>query len=303
MSRDPSPEHIRTLVIDYLVHHGYKSTARAFAQGSMAPTSLDADGDEIMQPAGTAELPGTSHISEETFAQIDLRQEIRTHIMQGRIADAVEALEKHYPAVLSSETLPSAPRPHKSLTGTDFVAPTTINPAHLTLNLRILAFIETIKAIPGSAAPDEEDSKTLDLLAKAKKLHVLVSMLPDSAERAAYTQELRNVAGLLAYPNPESSPVASYLSQDRREAVAAQIDTAILYRMGQPAVSQLEISTRYTSVLWSFLHDLDVKQRPGVPLPPTSAEKPASPTSRGKDKDGSEAVPRFELQSFINFKA
>ncbi|KAJ6596997.1 lish motif-containing protein [Mycena vulgaris] len=313
MSRhlQPTPYQLRALVIDYLIHHGYSSTARAFAHGSMAPTTLDADGDEIMQAADAPGLPG---ISEETFLQVELRQRIRAHILTGQVATAIELLEQHFPAVLSPEVLPSAPKPHKSLMGTDFVASTTLNPAHLSLNLRILAFTEALRTAPldrvlaqtgdSSTLEDEDDPITIELLAKAKKLHVLVSMLQDNAEHAAYAQELRNVVGLLAYPDPQSSPVAKYLSQERREAVANQINTAILYRTGLPAISHLELSTRYTSTLWSFLHDFHVKPRPGGPLPPTSIDKVASPSkgAKGTDKDAPE-VPRFDLQQFLNSKA
>ncbi|KAJ7709799.1 CTLH/CRA C-terminal to lish motif domain-containing protein [Mycena rosella] len=316
MLRDlqPTPYQLRALVIDYLVHHGYSSTARAFAQGSMVPTSLDADGDEIMQPADTPESSGALGVSEETFLQVDLRQRIRAHILIGQVSSAIELLEQHFPAVLSSEALPSAPEPHKSLMGTDFVASTTVNPAHLNLNLRILAFTEAFRTAPldrvlaaagSSPLEDEDDPITIELLAKARKLQALVFMLPNSTERAAYSQELRNVAGLLAYPDPQSSPVAKYLSQERREAVANQINTAILYRTGFPAISHLELSTRYTSTLWSFLHDFHVKPRPGGPLPPTSIDKVASPSLKGAktaDTDASE-VPRFDLQQFLNSKA
>ncbi|KAJ6547670.1 CTLH/CRA C-terminal to lish motif domain-containing protein [Mycena capillaripes] len=313
---DPTPYQLRTLVIDYLIHHGYSSTARAFAQSSMAPTSLDADGDEIMQ-AADSETSVTRGLSEETFSQVELRQKIRAHILAGQINNAIDLLEKHFPAVLSSETLPSTPKPHKSLTGTDFVASTTLNPAHLNLNLRILAFTEAFRAFPldrvlqttaetPSSSLDESEPKTAELLSKAQKLHVLASMLPNPNERAAYNKELRNVVSLLAYPDPDNSPVAKYLSQERREAVANQINTAILYRTGLPAISHLELSTRYTSTLWSFLHDFRVKPRPGAPLPPMSIDKVASPSlikgAKAADKDASE-VPRFDLQQFLNFKA
>jgi hypothetical protein len=53
-------------------------------------------------------------------------------------------------------------------------------------------------------------------------------MLSNPTEREAYNKELENVTGLLAYPDPERSPVAKYLSHERREAVANQINTAIL---------------------------------------------------------------------------
>ncbi|KAJ7741517.1 lish motif-containing protein [Mycena maculata] len=309
MSRATPESRERGLVMDYLVHHGYSSTARAFERGSMVPTSLDADGDAIMDATDSA---GASRISEETFLQIELRQRIRAHILTGCVADAIELLETHFPSVLSSETLPSAPTPFKSLTGTDFVASTTLNPAHLTLNLRILAFTEAFRTAPldrvlhstTDASPlEEDDPKTLELISKARKLHILVSMLPNPTERAAYTQELRNVAGLLAYPDPQSSPVAKYLSQERREAVANQINTAILYRTGFAAISRLELSTRYISTLWSFLHDFRVKPRPGALLPPTSVDRAASPSLRGvKPAENAPEVPRFDLQQFLNSK-
>ncbi|KAJ7271885.1 CTLH/CRA C-terminal to lish motif domain-containing protein [Mycena haematopus] len=306
---EPTPYQLRALVIDYLVHYGYGSTAHVFAQSSLAPTSLDADGDEIMQAVDSPEISGT-HLSKAALGQVELRQRIRNHILAGQISDAIDLLEKHFPAVLSSETLSSAPKPHKSLSGTDFVASTTLNPAHLNLNLRILAFTEAFRAFlhptpESSPSPldDDDDPKTAELLAKAQKLHVLSSMLSNPAERAAYSKELENVTGLLAYPDPESSPVAKYLSHERREAVANQINTAILYRTGLPAISHLELSTRYTSTLWSFLHDFRVRPRPGALLPPTSVDKVASPSLlkgvKVADKDAPEA-PRFDLQQFLN---
>ncbi|KAJ7905616.1 CTLH/CRA C-terminal to lish motif domain-containing protein [Mycena olivaceomarginata] len=304
---EPTPYQLRTLVIDYLIHNGYASTARVFGQSSLVPTSLDADGDEIMQPADTPEIPAT-----KVVGQVELRQRIRTHILGGQINDAIDLLEKHFPAVLSSEPFASAPKPHKSLSGTDFVAPTTLNPAHLNLNLRILAFTEAFRAFlhPTSESSsfsleDYDESRTAELLAKAQKLHVLSSMLSNPTEREAYNKELENVTGLLAYPDPERSPVAKYLSHERREAVANQINTAILYRTGLPAISHLELSTRYTSALWSFMHDLHIKPRPDAPLPPTSVEKAAGPSLKGVkvvDKDAPEA-PRFDLQHFLNAKA
>ncbi|KAJ7097844.1 lish motif-containing protein, partial [Mycena belliarum] len=296
----------RTLVIDYLIHHGYNSTAQAFAEGSTIPTRLDADGDEIMQPADTVELPGALQVLGETALQVELRQTIRAHILAGRVTAAIELLEQHFPAVLFSEVLPTAPKPHKSLAGTKFVASTTLNPTHLNLNLRILAFTEAFRTAPldrirtasaaQSTSEDDDDQNTVELLSKAKKLQVLVSMLPNPNERATYAQELRNVAGLLAYPDPQTSPVAKYLSQERREAVANQINTAILYRTGFPAISQLELSTRYTSTLWSFLHDFHVKPRPGGPVPPMSLDRMASPSRKGvkvADNDISEVSRRF----------
>jgi len=124
---------------------------------------------------------------------------------------------------------------------------TSVDPAHLTLNLRILSFIEACRTIPlvhplataGESAPATPPTAPTDpppgsvehqlvLLSKAQKLHALINMLPEPGDRAVYLKELNNVGGLLAYKVPETSSISKYLSQERREAVADQINSAIL---------------------------------------------------------------------------
>jgi len=72
-------------------------------------------------------------------------------------------------------------------------------------------------------APDQEM-----LLTKAQKLYAFTNALPNPADRATYLKELENVGGLLAYNVPEESSMAKYLTLERREAVADQINRAIL---------------------------------------------------------------------------
>ncbi|CAK5277667.1 unnamed protein product [Mycena citricolor] len=297
-----TPYQLRALIIDYLIHHGHSSTARAFAEGSMIQPKLDADGDEIMRVADSLD----PLLSDEMFTQVELRQRVRQCIVSGQVATAIELVELHFPTVLSASPPTTLP---KSLTGTTFIAPTTLDPAHLSLNLRILAFIEALRSaldlIRDQSTPmKEDDPQIMGLFSKAKKLRVLVSMLTHPHERADYDKEVENVIALLAYPDPEASPVAKYLSQERREAVANQINTAILYRTGFPATSKLELSARYTSTLWSFLHDLRVKPRPGAPLPPAGVDKSATPSLKGvkpAEKDEPE-TPRFDLSQFLDSK-
>jgi len=100
------------------------------------------------------------------------------------------------------------------------------------------------------------------------------------------------------------------LSQERREAVADQINSAILYRTGRPAISNLELYTRYTSVVWSFMHDLRMRPPPlakrpsGVLLPPTNRNNAANlpPTKGSTEKQVVEAVPPFNLRLFLDSK-
>ena len=149
-----------------------------------------------------------------------------------------------------------------------FLASTTVDPLHLSLNLRILAFTEACRTVPlpypppsaissltGSPSLSDVDTdiddgeepaptaglipdETADpiahhqhlsnLIARIQKLYALANALPKESDRNTYAEELDQVGGLLAYKLPEESPMARYLSQGRREAVADQINAAIL---------------------------------------------------------------------------
>ena len=148
-----------------------------------------------------------------------------------------------------------------------FLTSTTVDPLHLNLNLRILAFTEACRTIPlpypppspissltGSPPSDvdtdiddgDEPVPTLglipneaidpvahdqhfsNLITRIQKLYVLTNALPRESDRKTYAEELDQVSGLLAYKLPEKSPMARYLSQGRREAVADQINAAVL---------------------------------------------------------------------------
>ncbi|KAF7304774.1 hypothetical protein MKEN_01191500 [Mycena kentingensis (nom. inval.)] len=199
---------------------------------------------------------------EDHLMQVDLRQRVRKHILDGNINDAIVLLEQHFPAVLMSSDEPAS----SSKPGMHFVASSTVNPAHLNLNLRILAFTETFRVAyvdrtdSNAMSPEDDDRTIADLLERLQKLNVLVDMLPLAAERGTYQRELEGVAGLLAFPDAQGSPVARYLSKERRDNVASQINTAILYRMGHSATPQLELSTRYTFAILSLLSEWQILQ-------------------------------------------
>ena len=71
---------------------------------------------------------------------------------------------------------------------------------------------------------------------------------------------------------------------------------SVLDRTGRPAVSNLELYTRYTSVVWSSMHDMRMKPPPlakrpsGVLLPPTNRSRTANlPSIKGSaEKPGIE---------------
>ncbi|KAK0239973.1 CTLH/CRA C-terminal to lish motif domain-containing protein [Armillaria nabsnona] len=321
----------RSLVLDYLSHQCYTRTARAFAEDSSV-RHLDADGDEVMQPAdGGSSLP---ELPEEVLKQADQRAgapcafraprfsdesiEIRQLLLSGKVDEATDLLNTHFPAVLNMTEAMEPPKT-SSLT---YVAPTSVDPAHLLLNLRIQAFIESCRTVPlkyppaqtespppksqkrSSQALHEDDPEARDqqtaLLKNAQKLYALANHLPCVDDREKYLKELKNVLGILAYIVPEESSVARYLSQERREAVADQINSAILYRTGLEAVSRVELIARQTSSLWSFAHDLPISARSCTFLPPSI--KAALKMSLNSDK-GPEPVPSFVLSQHLDSKA
>lgn len=170
--------------------------------------------------------------------------------------EAIALLNEHFPLVLGETENNTHKRtePPASLPGqVDYLAPTSVDPTHLSLNLRIMAFIEASRTVPLEYDPrplpqtektlpvhsthkkessiyeaDDPEAKQIDLLFRAQKLYAAANLLHDPSDRARYLKELGNVGGLLAYKEPESSPMAKYLSQERRESVADQINGAIL---------------------------------------------------------------------------
>jgi len=169
--------------------------------------------------------------------------EIRLELLSGRVDNATSLLNKYFPSVLSLKDvdISSISSSHDM----DYVASTSVHPAHLNLNLRIQSFIESCRTVPLEYPPlpaqstpkpkPEEfsgDSSIIDhqtnLLNNAKKLYAYLRMLPSKQDIERHEMELQNVIGLLAYKIPEESTVSRYMEQSRRAAVAEQINSAIL---------------------------------------------------------------------------
>ena len=207
----------------------------------------------------------TSHI---------LSQGIQFEILSGNVEKATVLLNRHFPKVLTEddgdnemEVTDENVNPLRL----EYIAE-TVNPIHLSFNLRILAFIEACRAVPLVYTPpsrDTENPSSMDtdvakvevspikrdpkdeeihqkeLLTCGKKLYATAGALRKPDERAIYLQELLNVGGLLAYAVPEKSPMAKYLHQERRDRVAEQINSAILRSLFHP-LCMLTLSKRPT---------------------------------------------------------
>ncbi|KAK7467205.1 hypothetical protein VKT23_004263 [Stygiomarasmius scandens] len=303
-----SPYQLRAMVLDYLAHSGYTNTACAFVQDS-AIRHLDMDGEEVLQAES-----GAHQLSDSSLKQAELRNQIRLELLSGRVDDATSLLNKYFPSVLSLKDvdISSISSSHDM----DYVASTSVHPAHLNLNLRIQSFIESCRTVPLEYPPlpaqstpkpkPEEfsgDSSIIDhqtnLLNNAKKLYAYLRMLPSKQDIERHEMELQNVIGLLAYKIPEESTVSRYMEQSRRAAVAEQINSAILYHSKLTPISQLEYYIRYNSVVWSVLNELRVKPRPDASLPPTSDQK----TSKLSGGQTCEVCPPFDMQEFLDSRS
>lgn len=166
-------------------------------------------------------------------------------------------LNRHFPQVLDEDNKP--PEDDEDGSPSDkfaYIPSTSVDPTHLVINLRIQAFIEAARCIPlpfpkaecdpSPGCPcssyssssfndpvDSESARQAELLHRAQNLYSAVNCLKKATDRALFITELSQISGLLAYPNPESSPMAIYLAPERREAVAEQIDSAILCKSFQ----------------------------------------------------------------------
>ena len=181
--------------------------------------------------------------------------DVQTSILSGLVDDAIDLLDTNFPTILSSTPTGSC---SESTAATRVEqSPSlafTIEPAHLYLDLRILAFIEASRTKPlqhSSTRPSTSDpdpilrvsprsnirdlSSEVDgdahlsrLLKHVYELYDCAQALQDPHERAQYQHELSDVSSLLAYKVPEQSPMAKYLTQERRQVVADEINSAIL---------------------------------------------------------------------------
>ncbi|CCM04599.1 uncharacterized protein FIBRA_06781 [Fibroporia radiculosa] len=331
----PTPDDLRLLVLDYLCQNSFSSTAHAFMMDSGVKPS-NADGDEIM-PLTIQDGGAATNVVDEKLAIGELRKAIKIHILSGQVNEATELLNEHFPSVLS-ESSDSGPSGH-SADGLKYIPSASVNPVHLALNLHILAFIEAARTVPlpyyppGVIPPASDFSKAVrpdiirqedpeeanvQLLHRAQNLYSEAIGLPNPDDRGKYLRELAQVGGLLAYKVPEYGPMASYMTQDRRDAVADQIDGAILYRTGQSAVSTVELAARQASVVWSTLHEIKVRAPPsiawpaGLLLPGLKAAQssaagrsgdidPMSTVKKpGADGGPAEILPPFDLHAFLD---
>lgn len=176
--------------------------------------------------------------------------DIKTKILAGEVDEATHLLNTYFPAVLNQDEVDTpSTSPFSSAYSSsskdaaalplqarvNYTSQTSTNPIHIALNLRIQAFVESARAFPlpnpdnsKSVSDDKCNKRQVELLHRAQRVYAEVEALQDKEIKMIYRKELSTVGGLLAYRIPEESPMKHYFDQSRREAVAEQVNSAIL---------------------------------------------------------------------------
>ncbi|KAL5489776.1 hypothetical protein ACEPAI_4608 [Sanghuangporus weigelae] len=349
-SFEPSLQQLRELVLDYLIHNAYIDTARTFASESATVAHANEIQEGLASDASSAEANGhpmegvcvlkgeDSCLNEKELEQVRRRREIQLHILSGRVDEATQLLYTYFPMVLQENDLdlPTStsrgpPDTTSPFTRLQYTSQNSVKPIHIALNLRILAFVEASRTVPliypgdpkrfssialagANRSADEYSAHQIALLHHAQRLYATVESLRDSRERETYRKQLNGVGGLLAYSEPEKSPIAGYLSQDLRDAVANQVNSAILYHMGKLATSHIELYVRETSTVVSVMRDINIPPTPQMrsllPIESVTQVSPSSPQSKlpsGKtekqekaEQEKPPACPSFNLSQFLD---
>lgn len=192
---------------------------------------------------------------------------MRGLILAGKIDQAIRKMDKHFPSVLGASKERSVPASKMSTASN---IPISVASTHLALNLRIQSFLELSRTLPlphpsethltsterilspsmasktGQQAASSTDKtaqkkKQAALLAAAQSLLIETNRL-EPKTRALYLKELTEVSVVMAYPHPEFSPAKAYLGMERRQALAEQVDAAILCRYRSPCVMLFQLS-------------------------------------------------------------
>jgi hypothetical protein len=149
---------------------------------------------------------------------------------------------------------PPAPQPNSKPS-----FPLSTSPSQITLNLHIQQFIESFRSLPQPVSPSSSISTSMSMsmsmsmsqstgglqhaLTAASGLHAEAALLEPSI-RAVYVREITEAGALFAYTDPDNSPVGGFLQQERRIALAEQINRAILSK------SPLNDLNRFSSPHW-----------------------------------------------------
>ncbi|KAI8905767.1 CTLH/CRA C-terminal to lish motif domain-containing protein [Powellomyces hirtus] len=244
-----TPEAMHLLVYEHLVHHCYSETAQSFgAACNIDPsTALDRPHRGVKSPMHAGDRGSDSDMmdtsadynnnngggqrfgaagglggaaSPPTPAQtMENRKIISELVLAGEVGEAIEYCNSVFPETLTGDTPESA---------------------DIMFQLQCQRFVECVKVSAAEAMTFAQQE-----LGKF-----------GAFGRPKYVEKLNDIIGLIAYPDPYSSPLAPYLSEKRREEVATSLNSHILASQGFPSTTTMEQLIRQSTVVRETLHDV-----------------------------------------------
>ncbi|KAM0753364.1 competence/damage-inducible protein CinA [Meredithblackwellia eburnea MCA 4105] len=252
-------ETLQALITSYLVHHGYSATAESFAtqvkeerkergKGLLGPSAIVED--EAMDVSGALASTWTSDAS--------VRGDIRKAFLTGDMERVLDLTQRHYPSLLTEDL--------KDPSG------------GLKFKLRTRAFIEAVvRSLPGSntshdlapaplshqhfsTPPTSPKSATIDLMGLEGVLSLGRSLSYDfkDDQRPLVQSALEEAFSLIAYTrlNELQGRLAWLVSMEAREALADELNSAVLVSLSLPPIPHLEAAYRHCSATVSWLGEL-----------------------------------------------
>ncbi|MCO5598779.1 hypothetical protein L7F22_052878 [Adiantum nelumboides] len=191
-------------------------------------SSMEVEIDGLLSLAGdtsTEKGPtrtGNEELSAEDIRSIKARKAIKDCIINGRIKQAVELCNKHFPTVLNGPVQTVQDNGKKNATEVERILPanpTSLDPAHLSLNLQIQSFIECVRAASVNSATSFTPS------IPARNSHQGTSAMPNMHSVVSNTPGIAAAAAISRSASPAPSSVSSAGSITSGNGMSASINS------------------------------------------------------------------------------
>ncbi|XP_022691543.1 ran-binding protein 9-like isoform X1 [Varroa jacobsoni] len=229
---------LHSLVLSFLMHHGYLSTAESFAKA-------------------------TDQTIDEPLESIRNRQRVRQLVLAGRIEEAINMTRQLYPGLLDSRKpclrfqlmcrqfvemvadLSENGRDNRNQNSGDALdLEEGAERMDIEENPRYASALPVVFPATALRDSDTRPPVTLEKIIEfGKELYELEKSLKDPDGK--YKQMLFDACALLAYSDPTQSPVAYLLCPSEREPVSAVLNSAILELLGDKRPPPLETSLNH----------------------------------------------------------
>ncbi|CAG8443113.1 10536_t:CDS:2 [Funneliformis caledonium] len=285
-NEEPDDSVVRQLVLDYLIHNCYGETAKVFFKDALnvgePSIELSSNGSQNGSASGTVRNDNNSLVSidaievdedgdcemvdsnKEEYMDIDSANE--SIYKEVKASNLLEVLKKNQTnngngesfnsefALKSLETRKTGSInealalcrdkfPHVVSSDEQDIR-TSPRSIDICFKLQCQQFIETVRA-----------GNPIEALLFAQS--VLTSFpIKKGANAEKFNAELSSVSALIAYENPEKSPVGSLLAQEHRDKLANEINSAILsfdYHAGESALERI---VKQATLVREHLHNV-----------------------------------------------